>query len=163
MQTSIRFEHCLTVVLGFEGGYSNDPADPGGITNLGITFDEWHKWQQQHGMKLSTIPEFRDNLTRSDVAPIYWENYWVPSHAVTFPPSFDMCVFDCAVNEGVGKAHQLLDATSDIKNVSDRMDAFMNLRVQHYNAIAIGAKAKFLPGWLSRVHQLQKMIGAGTI
>ena len=34
-----RFDACLAVVLVQEGGYSDDPADPGGATNMGITRD----------------------------------------------------------------------------------------------------------------------------
>ena len=32
-----RYDDVLKTVLGFEGGYSNDPDDRGGETNLGIT------------------------------------------------------------------------------------------------------------------------------
>jgi len=31
------FDAALEFVLGYEGGYSNNPKDPGGETNLGIT------------------------------------------------------------------------------------------------------------------------------
>ena len=33
----MRFEDAFKIVLGFEGGYVNDPADRGGETNYGIT------------------------------------------------------------------------------------------------------------------------------
>jgi hypothetical protein len=32
-----RFESCLAFTLRQEGGYVDDPADPGGATNMGIT------------------------------------------------------------------------------------------------------------------------------
>ena len=31
------FEACLKFVLQFEGGFVNNPKDPGGPTNLGVT------------------------------------------------------------------------------------------------------------------------------
>jgi lysozyme family protein len=31
------FDICLPLMLGFEGGYSDDPTDPGDETNKGIT------------------------------------------------------------------------------------------------------------------------------
>lgn len=33
----MRFDDAFKIVLDFEGGYSNDPADRGGETNYGIT------------------------------------------------------------------------------------------------------------------------------
>jgi len=33
----MRFDDAFKIVLGFEGGYVNDPADKGGETNYGIT------------------------------------------------------------------------------------------------------------------------------
>jgi lysozyme family protein len=33
----MKFEDAFKIVLGFEGGYVNDPADKGGETNYGIT------------------------------------------------------------------------------------------------------------------------------
>ena len=31
------FEACLPIILASEGGFVDDPNDPGGATNLGIT------------------------------------------------------------------------------------------------------------------------------
>jgi lysozyme family protein len=31
------FDKCFKFILQFEGGFTNDPKDPGGPTNLGIT------------------------------------------------------------------------------------------------------------------------------
>jgi lysozyme family protein len=38
------FESCLKSVLHHEGGYVNHPADPGGMTNLGVTKRVWEEW-----------------------------------------------------------------------------------------------------------------------
>jgi lysozyme family protein len=35
----------LAFVFAEEGGYTDDPLDPGGATNLGITLDELSRWR----------------------------------------------------------------------------------------------------------------------
>jgi lysozyme family protein len=35
------FDNALGFVLQDEGGFVNDPADPGGMTNLGVTQRVW--------------------------------------------------------------------------------------------------------------------------
>ena len=36
---------CMAFVFAAEGGYVDDPLDPGGATNLGITLDELSLWR----------------------------------------------------------------------------------------------------------------------
>ncbi|HEX3586541.1 MAG TPA: glycosyl hydrolase 108 family protein [Candidatus Angelobacter sp.] len=38
------FENVLKFVLKDEGGFSNDPRDPGGMTNLGVTKRVWESF-----------------------------------------------------------------------------------------------------------------------
>ena len=38
------FAKALEHVLNHEGGYVNHPADPGGMTNLGVTKRVWEEW-----------------------------------------------------------------------------------------------------------------------
>ena len=54
----MRFDDVLKTVLGFEGGYANNPADRGGETNLGIPaatvqalVDERDEWLYQLWLK----------------------------------------------------------------------------------------------------------------
>jgi len=35
------FEQCLALVLKAEGGFVDNPQDPGGMTNLGVTKETW--------------------------------------------------------------------------------------------------------------------------
>jgi hypothetical protein len=39
-----RFDACLAFTLREEGGYVDDPADPGGATNMGITLATYRQW-----------------------------------------------------------------------------------------------------------------------
>jgi len=40
----MRFETCLPIILASEGDFVDDPADPGGATNLGITLATLCSW-----------------------------------------------------------------------------------------------------------------------
>ena len=60
------FQTCLEHVLKSEGGFSNHPSDPGGVTNLGVTKKVWEEWTG----KPATEQDMR-NLTHDDVAPLY--------------------------------------------------------------------------------------------
>ena len=39
-----QFDPCLGFTLAQEGGYVDDPADPGGATNMGITLATLRHW-----------------------------------------------------------------------------------------------------------------------
>jgi lysozyme family protein len=100
------FEACLAKLLIHEGGYVNHPADPGGETNLGVTKRVWQEWV---GHDVSE-KEMR-NLTPLMVAPLYKRKYWDACHADELISGLDYCVFDVAVNSGVGRAIKLLQSS----------------------------------------------------
>jgi lysozyme family protein len=99
------FEACLPVILASEGGFVDDPHDPGGATNLGITLATLSSWV---GRTASIVDV--EVLTPAAVAPIYQARYWNPSHACDCPAGVDLMVFDEAVNQGVGRAVASLQA-----------------------------------------------------
>jgi lysozyme family protein len=41
------FDTCLPIILKSEGGFVDDPDDPGGATNLGITLEILSGWNKQ--------------------------------------------------------------------------------------------------------------------
>jgi len=100
------FEKCLEMLLVHEGGFVNHPDDPGGMTNLGVTKKVWEEWV---GHDVSE-KEMR-NLTPTMVAPLYKRKYWDASRCDDFVSGLDYCVFDIAVNSGVGRAIKLLQQT----------------------------------------------------
>jgi lysozyme family protein len=97
------FEKCLKNVLLSEGGFVNHPSDPGGETNLGVTRATWELWV---GHPVSE-KEMR-NLTPLMVSPLYKRKYWDACRADELVSGLDYCVFDVAVNSGVGRAVKLL-------------------------------------------------------
>ena len=100
------FEKCLEMLLVHEGGFVNHPEDPGGMTNLGVTKKVWEEWVGHDVAE----KEMR-NLTPLMVAPLYKRKYWDACRADDLISGLDYCVFDVAVNSGVGRAVKLLQQT----------------------------------------------------
>jgi lysozyme family protein len=99
------FEACLEKLLAHEGGFVHHEKDPGGMTNLGVTIRVWEEWV---GHPVSE-KEMR-KLTPLMVAPLYKRKYWDACRADELISGLDYCVFDVAVNSGVGRAVKLLQS-----------------------------------------------------
>lgn len=93
------FHRALSELLIHEGGFVNHPADPGGMTNLGVTKKVWETWVNRP----VTEQEMR-SLTPEMVAPLYLDLYWHRIKGDNLPAGVDYCVFDAAVNSGVARA-----------------------------------------------------------
>jgi lysozyme family protein len=99
------FTAALASVLAYEGGFSDDPLDPGGMTNLGVTRAVWSEWLGRP----ASVKEMTE-LTALAVAPMYKRKYWDAVNGDELPDGIDHCVFDFAVNSGVGRAAKLLQS-----------------------------------------------------
>ncbi|WP_244471663.1 glycosyl hydrolase 108 family protein [Methylobacterium sp. ARG-1] len=85
-------------MLVHEGGCVDNPADPGGATNLGVTIGTLSNWLGRP----ATGSEVKA-LAKAAVAPIYRQSYWNAVHGDELPPGGDYYVFDFAVNSGKGR------------------------------------------------------------
>ena len=84
-----RFEFCFEHVVGLEGGYVNDPHDPGGQTKYGIT-------RRDHpDLWLKGPPTLEQAHER------YRTDYWDRAGCDRLPAPWDLLVFDAAINQGV--------------------------------------------------------------
>lgn len=97
------FELCLNLMLAHEGGFVNHPQDPGGMTNLGVTARVWEEW-----LGRPTNEKEMRALTPLMVKPLYKRKYWDAIRADELVDGVDYCVFDVAVNSGVGRAIKFL-------------------------------------------------------
>lgn len=97
------FEQCLAFVLRSEGGYVNNPKDPGGRTNLGVTQKTYESYVG-HPVDEATMR----SLTPEMVEPIYKRDYWDALSCDNLPDGVDYVVFDLAVNSGTRKAAKIL-------------------------------------------------------
>lgn len=99
------FEAALQAVLHHEGGFVNHPADPGGMTNLGVTKAVWEEWVG-HEVDEKTMRA----LTPAQVGLMYKAKYWDKIKGDDLPEGVDYAVFDAAVNSGPGRAAKWLQS-----------------------------------------------------
>lgn len=107
------FDHALAITLGWEGGWSNHPDDPGGATNLGITHGtlaQWRKKRPNWG-----LPGDVRNLKRAQAARIYRAGYWDTVRGDELPAYVGLLAFDTAVNHGPGRARKWLQEAVGVK------------------------------------------------
>jgi len=99
------FKRCTDIVLSktIEGGFVNDPNDNGGATNHGITIGTLSTWRG----KRCSVQDVQ-NLTVDEALRIYRAMYWQPVAGDDLPTGLDLIVFDCAVNQGIGRGTKAL-------------------------------------------------------
>lgn len=164
--TAQNFPAALAAILKYEGGFSNDPQDPGGATNLGVTLYTLSQFEGRQAM-LSEVHA----LTPEKVAPIYRANYWNAIHGDNLPAGVDLIVFDTCVNSGPGRAAKLLqqavgvDADGAIgpatiraaqtHAAADTIDRFSALHETFYRSLP--TFGHFGAGWMNRLHAVKAL------
>lgn len=103
------FDRALDAVLEYEGGYVNNPKDPGGPTNKGITLANFKAFVNPMG----TTADLK-KLTIAQAAVVYRRNYWDAVMGAALPAGVDLCVFDFAVNSGPDRAAKLLQKLAKV-------------------------------------------------
>jgi lysozyme family protein len=93
----VNFDQAFERTLGHEGGYCNNPADPGGETKFGIS---------KRAYPALDIAA----LTVDQAKAIYLRDYWGPAGCDAVPECIKADLFDMAVNAGVRKAIMGLQA-----------------------------------------------------
>ena len=153
----------MVALLKHEGGCVNHPADPGGMTNLGVTQRVWEEWV---GHPVDE-KEMR-SLTPEKVAPMYKQKYWDKIRGDDLPSGVDMAVFDCCVNSGPGRAAKMLqrvlglteDGAIGPNTLSKALSIDSSKLIADYNAARLAflqslpTWATFGKGWGNRVAQV---------
>lgn len=107
----------LDNTLKFEGGYVNDPADPGGETYKGISKNNWANW---NGWEFVDKKDFEE--ADKYVQIFYYINFWEPLELESVEQSVANNVFDIAVNMGVKKAIVCFQTAINILLPSGKID-----------------------------------------
>lgn len=141
-------------VLGNEGGYVFDPADPGGETKWGIS-------------KRSYPALDIKNLTRDQAIAIYYRDFWLPVVSMISDQALQFQLLDAAVNHGMGNTVRILQRALDVADdghfgplsrsafttasIADVHLLFIAWRIRFFTKLS--TFARFGEGWMNRIAQ----------
>jgi lysozyme family protein len=138
------FAQSLAFVLKSEGGWTDDPHDPGGATMYGIIQTEYDSYLKAHGLPQQSV-RYIHIAERDD---IYRKSYWDAMGCDGLASGEDYTVFDAAVNSGPARARQWLEETGapfSIDVFCNRRLAFLkSLRTWRYFGGGWGARVEFV-------------------
>jgi lysozyme family protein len=175
-QDSARFDACMPFIFKAEGGYADNPADPGGPTNYGITLATLRAYEGDPNLTAEDVKK----LTPAVAREIYRTAYWNRMQCGALPAGLDLEVFDFGVNSGPAESvktlQRLVGVTQDGSvgpitlaavrqfNVGDLIGRFAQARLAFYQSLNM---PEFEPGWATRVAQIQtaatKMLDASEV
>ena len=165
--TAANFDRCLAEVLRHEGGLVDDPKDPGGLTNFGVS-------------QRSYPQENIRGMTKERAAAIYRKDYWARVRGDDLPDGIDLATFDAAVNSGPKMAVKWLQRALLVKpdgeigpttvEAARRSDPATTIRRMCEDRLGFLRALKTWPhfgkGWQRRVDSVQTvalgMVGAGA-
>lgn len=160
------FQAAVATVLEHEGGLVDDPADPGGVTNFGISLRAYPQLGAD-GIRA---------LTRDKAIAIYWTDYWVRYRLGQIPGVLvPVKVMDLMVNAGPEPAAHMLQralrasgepvdedghigpATIAAVRAASPVALLAALRSEaagYYRAIVAAKpeRSRFINGWLNRAY-----------
>lgn len=97
------FQRALSLVLKHEGGWADNPKDPGGATMRGVTIGTFRRYVKPNATK----DDLR-KITDQQIATVYRRQFWDAVSGAELPDGIDYAVFDFAVNSGPTRAAQYL-------------------------------------------------------
>jgi hypothetical protein len=163
-QSSARFDACMPFIFKAEGGYSDNPNDPGGPTNFGITLATLKAYEGNPNLTAQDVK----NLTLPMAREIYRSNYWNRMQCGSLPDGLDLEVFDFGVNAGPGEAvkalQKIVGVTADGSvgpitlaalgqlKPRDLISQYSQARLAYYQGLN---DPEFEQGWTTRVNQIQ--------
>lgn len=187
---SIAIAEALKHFSKWEGGLTDDPRDPGGITNFGLDLrdlQDFAKKQENRdfleriGIILPVTRETIINLTRDQSHAYYKYTRWQRPRAWEFGPLVAIAFFDHATNGGVSASTKILQRVLGF--VGDEVDgipgpmtrgavlrqsqrvvalSMIDVRRQWYMSLADKRPDLrwALKGWLNRTDDLRKTLVA---
>ena len=170
------FDTFFPTLLQHEGGFVNDPVDPGGATNKGVTMETFRRCAQKY-LGIEPSLENLKALTDAQAGKIYKPLYWDKVHGdeITLQELANI-LFDFQVNAGDNASKLLqnvlnglgaqppLEVDGDIgsttmnvlkgMNQTDVYRRYKQGRIDYYKDLVAKRPAlgKFLNGWLNRVN-----------
>ena len=86
----------------------DEPEDPGGRTNQGITQRVYDAWRRRQGLPAQDVESIAD----AEVKAIHASDYWAPPRCDLLEDPLELVQFDTAVNMDVGRALRFLQGAA---------------------------------------------------
>ena len=146
----VEFKEVIEMVLHHEGGYVNDPKDPGGETKYGVS---------KRAYPYLDIK----NLTLEDAVDIYKRDYGDKVKVEELKPDLRHIYFDMVVNMGRSRAVKVLQQTANSKGSTLNVDgglgpitikALKNVELERVRCYRV----KYYMDLISRKPSLEKFI-----
>lgn len=165
------FDRSLPRILVYEGGRVDNPKDPGGRTNKGITQATFNAYRRKHGAPIVDVYGISD----TDVADIYKTEFWDVIQGDKLPSGLNFEVFDGGVNSGNGRSvmwlqsalglhyagqidgqigDKTIQAIEDFGDVDALIEAYCSRRLGTLKRLKTWGE--FGKGWAARVANGQK-------
>jgi lysozyme family protein len=141
------FAEALRLTLKYEGGFSNDPHDPGGATMQGVTQGTYNIYRHHKNLPVQSVRLIGNN----ELQEIYKINYWDEVGGDALQSGVDALAFDIAVNSGPGRVRPWLAASKDM-SVADRIHYLDQRRRSFYKGLS--TFWRFGRGWMARENDL---------
>jgi lysozyme family protein len=107
------FDGIFDFVVGSEGGFTDNPADPGNWTGGRIGAGECRG--TRFGISAGAHPDLDiANLTLDQAKSLYQSEYWDRIDGDRLPASIALLVFDAAINNGIGHAVRWLQQAASV-------------------------------------------------
>lgn len=100
-------DEAIALMIRIEGGFVNNPRDPGGATKYGITQARLNEWRNNGH---DDFPANVADLTSDQAAAIYHVIDWDAMHCDNMPAPLACLLLNSAVNQGEPTAVRLLQA-----------------------------------------------------
>lgn len=159
-------EIALKKVLGWEGGFANDPDDSGGPTMKGVTIATYKEYCRRKGKKTPTVEDLK-RITNEEILDLADLLYWskIQGDNIKNQSIANLC-FDCVWGSGTGYIkviQKVLGVTADgifgpmslrtLNEWDPQAQLFQMLwdRRKIYLSSCSGAW-KYLKGWLRRLN-----------
>ncbi len=165
----MKFDEAFLHTRGFEGGFVNDPDDPGGATNHGISL----RWLLKFGRLSKHDYDSDGDLDADDIAlmsledarEIYLMHFWSPWYE-KLPQHLAIKLFDLGVNMGTRQAvklyQQVVGTTPDGLFGPATMEASYKANMYHsYADVQLRFEeraARFYYDLTTRRHSLRKFL-----
>ncbi|MGI4850225.1 MAG: glycoside hydrolase family 108 protein [Janthinobacterium lividum] len=151
---TMNFDQAFDRLISNEGGYVNNPTDPGGETQWGIS--------------KRSYPEVDiKRLTREGARYIYLTDFWRRGSMDQYDGAIAFQVFDAAVNHGIETAVRMLQRAAGVaddghigpitvaavkaKSVTDMLLLFLAYRIKFWTKLSTWPT--FGAGWANRAAQ----------